>query len=67
MVLLLTFFFEGQSAADGTVAGEQYCFLQDREPAAVLLGYYAEDRWVTGYSHRDLGRVSPCYLTHRPD
>lgn len=57
-------FFEGQSAADGTVAGEQYCFLQDCEPPAVLLGHYAEDRWDTGYSHRDLGRVRSCYPTH---
>ena len=64
MVLLLTFFFEGQSAADGTIAGEQHCLLQDREPLAVLLGYYAEDCWDTGYSHCDFGRVRPSYLTH---
>ena len=67
-LISLSFFFflefEGQSAADGTVAGKQYCFLQDCEPLAVLLGYYAEDRWVAGDSHCDLGRVRPSYLTH---
>jgi hypothetical protein len=55
----MNFELEGQSAADGAVAGEQYCFLQDCEPPAVLLGYYAEDCWVTGYSHCDVGGVRP--------
>lgn len=58
----MNFEFEGQSEADGTVAGEQYRFLQDCEPLAVLLGHYAEDRWATSYSHCDLGRVSPLLL-----
>jgi conserved oligomeric Golgi complex subunit 6 len=65
-VLMLLFCSTGKGSADGAVAGEQHCVVQDREPPPVLLVHDAPDHWRwhrpvqgdTGARHLDISPIS---------